>query len=145
MRLTLFILRVDPASTFACDEIFRCSCYSLCDLGRGPRELPPPVCAFVLAPLNSVFDVARLRNGIAERHPPRIVYFLLFSLGLVGALIAGFGMATSKTASWLHMATYAVTLGLVLFIITDIEFPRLGWIQVGSFDHFLQDVHDQMR
>ena len=105
----------------------------------------PPFCAFILTPLNSMFEAARLRNGIAERHPPHIVYFLLFGLGLIGALIAGFSMATSKKASWLHMASYAVTLGLVLFIVTDIEFPRLGFIQVSTFDHFLRDIYDEMR
>lgn len=104
-----------------------------------------PACVLLLPSLNLVFDVARLRNGANERHPPQVIYVMLFGLGLGSSLLAGFGMAATRTRSWVHMITFAAALALALFIVTDIEFPRLGLIRVDYFDHFLRSLHEQMR
>ena len=60
-----------------------------------------PVCVQVLPALGSTFEIARARTGAAERHPPQIVYVLLFGLGLGGSLLAGFGMAAAAKRSWI--------------------------------------------
>jgi hypothetical protein len=70
---------------------------------------------------------------------------MLFGLGLGGSLLAGFGMATTKARSWIHMVIFAGALTLTLYVITDMEFPRLGLIRIENFDYFLVQVHDQMR
>lgn len=102
-------------------------------------------CLLVLQSLGAVFDVARLRSGAIERHPPQIIFIMLFGLGLGGSLLAGFGMAASKTASPVHMMTFAAALAFALFVVTDIEFPRLGLVRVDAFDKFLTAVVDQMK
>jgi hypothetical protein len=43
------------------------------------------------------------------------------------------------------MAIFAVTLTVTLYAVTDMEYPRLGWIRIEDFDHFLVDAHEQMR
>jgi hypothetical protein len=70
---------------------------------------------------------------------------MLFGLGLGGSLLAGFGMAAAKARSWIHMVIFAATLAVTLYVVTDMEFPRLGLIRIEDFDHFLTDVHEQMR
>ena len=103
-----------------------------------------PVCILILPALNNMFDAARLRDGANERHPPHVVYVMLFGLGLGASLLAGFGMAATRSRSWVHMVIFAGALAIALFVVTDIEFPRLGFVRVGSFDHFLKAVYDQM-
>lgn len=103
-----------------------------------------PACPQTLPALTNAFEVARLRLGAAEKHPPQVVYAMLFSLGLGGALLAGFGMATAPARSWVHMVIFASTLSITLYVVTDMEFPRLGLIRVDGFDHFLVEVYDQM-
>jgi hypothetical protein len=110
-----------------------------------PQASFRPACSLALPALSSAFEVARLRAGAAEKHPPQIVYIMLFGLGLGGSLLAGFGMAGAKARSWIHMGIFAAALTFTLYVVTDMEFPRLGLIQVESFDHFLVDVHEQMR
>jgi hypothetical protein len=66
-----------------------------------------PACALSVPTLNSLFEAARLRAGAAEKHPPQIIYFLLFGLGC--SLLAGFGMAASAGHSWIHMVLFAGT------------------------------------
>jgi len=119
----------------------------LCDaaVAACPQPNYRPACALSLPALNSLFEVARLRAGAAEKHPPQIIYFMLFGLGLGCSLLAGFGMAASAGHSWIHMLLFAGTLTVALYTVTDMEYPRLGLIRIESFDHFLADAYDQMR
>ena len=95
--------------------------------------------------LANLFEVARLRLGAAEKHLPQVIYVILFGLGLGGSLLAGFGMAAAKSRSWIHMLIFATTLTVILYTLTDMEYPRLGLIRIDNFDHFLVDAHQQMQ
>jgi hypothetical protein len=110
-----------------------------------PNSNYRPACSLVLISLGSAFELARLRAGAAEKHPPQIIYIMLFALGLGGSLLAGFGMAAAAARSWIHMLIFAATLAITLYVVTDMEFPRLGLIRVDDFDRFLVEAYDEMR
>jgi hypothetical protein len=110
-----------------------------------PKSAYQPACSLAMPALNSVFEVARLRAGASEKHPPQIIYVMLFGLGLGCSLLAGFGMAASRARSWIHMVLFAGTMTVALYIVTDMEYPRLGLIRIEAFDHFLADAYDQMQ
>ena len=76
--------------------------------------------------LNAMFDITTTRTLAARTHPPMVIYWLLFLLGLGCALLAGHAMAGLKTWSWLHAAAFAAFVSVVTFVITDIEYPRRG-------------------
>ena len=63
---------------------------------------------------------------------------------LAGALLAGYGMAGGKTRNWLHMIIFAAVMGLAVYVIIDMEYPRLGLIQVGAFDQALVELRASM-
>ncbi|MGX5800709.1 bestrophin-like domain [Bradyrhizobium sp. Arg314] len=69
-------------------------------LAACPQANFRPACPQTLSTLTTAFEVARLRLGAAEKHPPQIVYAMLFGLGLGGSLLAGFSMATAPARSW---------------------------------------------
>ena len=113
-------------------------------LAACPQSGFRPSCSLAIPALANVFEVARLRLAAAERHPPQIVYVMLFGLGLGSSLLAGFSMAAAPARSWIHMVVFAGALAVTLYVITDIEFPRLGLVRIEDHDHFLIDVFEQM-
>ena len=110
-----------------------------------PKSAYQPACASALPALNGVFEVALLRAGASEKHPPQIIYVMLFGLGVGCSLLAGFGMAASPARSWVHMVLFAGTMTVALYIVTDMEYPRLGLIRIEVFDHFLADAYAHMQ
>lgn len=107
---------------------------------RGPPSAP----ILLLSALNTMIDVTTTRTMATEIHPPFAIFAMLGALALVSALFVGYGMASSETRSWLHVIGLALTLAVTIFVILEIEFPRMGFIRVDAFDHALADLRARM-
>jgi len=57
----------------------------------------------LLPAINNMIDISTTRTMALQSHPPRIIYVLLFGLGLVCSLLAGYRMASGQHRSWLHI------------------------------------------
>jgi len=102
--------------------------------------------AMLLVPaINDMIDITTTRGMAMDQHPPAIVYVMLGVLMLVGALLVGYGMAERKVTSWTHIVGYAALFSFTLFVIIDIEFPRLGLIRVDAADQVLVELRASMR
>jgi hypothetical protein len=99
----------------------------------------------LLPALNQMIDITTTRTMAAQTHPPLILFALLFVLALLGALLAGHAMSSGRTRSWIHTATFALPLAGAVYVILDMEFPRLGFIRVDAFDRVLVDLRKSMR
>jgi hypothetical protein len=91
-----------------------------------------------------MIDGATTRTMATQLHPPKVVFLMLFGLTLVASLLAGYGMTGSKTRSRFHMLGFALVIAIAVFVILDIEYPRLGWIRVDAFDQALVDFRESM-
>jgi hypothetical protein len=109
------------------------------------RAPTPAVAAQILAPLNAVFDIVSTRTAATRIHPPAIVWVMLAGLTLACSLLAGYEMGVGVGRNWLHALMFAAIFSLTLYVIIDMEFPRIGFIRVSAMDHVLQDVRDSMR
>ena len=69
---------------------------------------------------------------------------MLVVLTLTAALLAGYGMAGAKARHWLQSRLRAV-MALAVYIIIDIEYPRLGLVRVDAFDQALMDLRSGMK
>jgi hypothetical protein len=99
----------------------------------------------LLPALNQMIDITTTRTMAAQMHPPKIIFTMLFSLSLAGALMAGCGMAGSKTRSWIHVLVFAAIVAVTVFVILDLEYPRMGLIRVDDFDQALVDLRQSMK
>lgn len=107
-------------------------------------ESPPSIAMLLLPALNGMFDIRTTRMMANENHPPLVVFILLGGLSLIGAFLVGYGMSGSKDRAWLHPLVFAVVLSLSLYVIVDLEFPRLGLIRVDAADHVLIELRRSM-
>jgi hypothetical protein len=108
-------------------------------------DAPPSATMLLLPALNEMIDITTVRTVAALTHAPAIIFAILAALALASSLLAGHGMAGSGSRRWLHMLVFAATMSMTLYVILDLEFPRLGLIRLDAFDHVLVEVRESMK
>jgi hypothetical protein len=111
---------------------------------RGADASDKTVAAMLLPALNQMFDIATTRVAVTRIHPPVVVYVMIAMLAIVSSVFVGFGSAGSGARSTVHSLAFAVVLAIVLYVIVDLEFPRLGLIRVDSMDRLLVELRESM-
>lgn len=111
---------------------------------EGSRVGPPPAMGLVLSSLNDMINITTTRAAAIEIHPPLAIFIALAILVTAGAVLAGYGTASSKRRSMLHTVLFAFVMGMAVYTILDLEFPRMGLIRVETIDHFLVDLRNTM-
>ena len=104
------------------------------------QESPNPLKAQLIPPLNEMFDLATTRTMATRMHPPAIIFVMLGILALTSSLLAGYAMAGGKTRSWIHVVGFALIMATTVYVILDLEFPRLGIIRIDPFDQVLVEL-----
>jgi hypothetical protein len=111
----------------------------------GVQSAPSPATAPLLPALNEMIDITTTRLVATQSHPPAVIFAMLVVLVLAGALLAGYGMAQGRTRNWLHMVGFALTMSLTVYVILDLEYPRLGLIRIDKADQLLVDVRQSLK
>jgi hypothetical protein len=99
----------------------------------------------LLPALNEMIDITTTRETATRTHPPEIVFLLLAGLSLVGALLVGYATSPSTDRTWFHTVVFAGILSVTVYVIVDLEFPRLGFIRVDAADQVLIDLRKSMQ
>ena len=99
----------------------------------------------LLPALNGMIDITTTRTMALQTHPPSIIYTLLFILGLICSLLAGYRMAGGQYRSWLHILSFAAITVIIVYVIIDVEYPRAGLIRLQAYDQTLVDVREGMK
>jgi hypothetical protein len=110
----------------------------------GQKESGQAIVVGLLPPLNQMFDIVTTRSMAVQIHPPDIVFDMLALLAFASSFLAGYGMSGSKTRDWIHSIGFATILSITVYVILDMEYPRLGLIRVDSFDQVLVALRQSM-
>ncbi len=111
---------------------------------RQPKAQPQAE-ILVIPALNDMFDITTTRIAATQLHPPGIIYAMLIALSLVAGLLAGYQSAGEKGYAWIHKIAFATIVALTVYVILDIEYPRLGFVRIDAIDHLLVDVRAGMK
>jgi len=111
---------------------------------RLPKARPEAELLMIPA-LNDMFDITTTRVAATQLHPPGIIYGMLVALSLVAGLLAGYQSAGEKGYAWIHKIAFATIVALTVYVILDIEYPRLGFVRIDAIDHLLVDVRAGMK
>jgi hypothetical protein len=106
---------------------------------------PPMAELLVMPAFNEVFNFVTTRTSATLMHPPVIVYAMLMGLALASAFLAGYQTAGEKAYDWVHQLAFAVTVAFTVYVILDIEYPRLGFVRLDAFDQVLVNVRQGMK
>ena len=120
-------------------EIWSAAVTASRDSGSQPSQM------LLLPALNQMIDITTTRTEALRMHPPPVIFAMLSVLSLAASLLAGYGMAGGKSRSWLHMIGFAAVVATTVYVITDIEHPRLGLIRVNGADRVLLQLRESMQ
>jgi hypothetical protein len=113
------------------------------DSSRRP-DAHPDAGKLLLPALNAMIDITTTRTMALQIHPPRIIHALLFCLGLLCSLLAGYRMSASKHRSWLHILAFVFITVAIVYVVLDVEYPRAGLIRLEMADQLLVNVRQAM-
>ena len=110
------------------------------------QKSPTPQATMLLLPaLNAMFDITTTRTEAANIHSPLIIWLMLGALTFACALFAGYDMAGRKRLNLLHSVAFALVLAVTVYVIIDLEYPRIGLIQMSNSDRVLVDLRKRMK
>jgi len=98
----------------------------------------------VLPALNEMIDITTARTVAAQTHQPPVIHGMLTLLALACSVLAGYIMSGGRR-NWLHMVGFALLMTLAVFLVVDLEYPRVGLIRIDAVDQVLADVRAGMK
>jgi hypothetical protein len=103
-------------------------------------------CHLLLPALNDMIDITTTRLFATRMHQSPLVFAMLTAVALVSALLAGYGMGgTRGRGVRLHMLAYAAVMAMTVYVILDLEFPRLGLIRIDTADQVMVELRQGMK
>jgi len=98
----------------------------------------------LLPAINQMIDVTSIRTMAARTHNPMIFYLLIAVLLLIGSLLAGYAMSRSDERNWLHIFGFALVTTAVIYVIIDVDYPRIGLFRIDAADQVLYETRAAM-
>jgi hypothetical protein len=99
----------------------------------------------LLSSLNETFDTATKRFAAQRWHAPMVIFVLLVAMSLGCAFLAGYSLAGAQRRHWIAILSFSFLMALTVYVILDLEFPRMGLIRVDDFDALLVETRAAMR
>ncbi len=105
----------------------------------------PGVTQLVISSLNDMFSLSTNRAAALRTHAPATIFGLLAVVSFVCSFMAGFDASCRKTRSLVHSVAFAAVLAIAFYVILDLEYPRVGLIQLTADDQALIEVRKNMK
>jgi len=75
---------------------------------------------------------------------PVLIRTLLVLSPLLCAFLAGVESAPLARRVWVPSILFALMLSLTVYVVLDLDYPRVGLIRVDSFDEALRELRSNM-
>jgi hypothetical protein len=102
------------------------------------------VAARLLDSISTMIDAADSQHQAQYMHPPTGIVGFLFILTLIAALLAGYVMGIETRRDWFLAVLYAVLMSMSFAIILDLDYPRIGMINLDQAEGILILVRQGM-
>jgi hypothetical protein len=108
------------------------------------RDPSNDVSRVLIPAVNEMIDITTVRTVYLTVGIPPVILILLLVVALCSALTAGYAMAKRGRRSVLHVLLYAASVAMTIYVVLDLEQPRLGLIRLTETDRILGAVRDSI-
>lgn len=98
----------------------------------------------VIPALNDMSDRSVDGGFAATTHSPVMLQVFTFIVALIGAVLVGVRAYAKQSRPWLHLFVFATVISFTYFMILDLEYPRVGFVRLGSVDEAFLDIRQSM-
>ena len=98
----------------------------------------------LLPALNDMFGNVERERMARRMHPPALVWTMLMITALASALFAGYGLAGGPPRNWMYTIGIAASVSIAVYVIIELEYPRLGLSRVNAIDQALVELRATM-
>lgn len=105
------------------------------------RDAPQSATMLVVPALNDMIDITTTRAIASRTHTPLVILGCLGLLAIFSALLTGFTLAGKRTlSSTLHMVGFALVVTMTIYVVLDLDYPRVGLIKLDYVDQAFVDL-----
>jgi hypothetical protein len=97
-----------------------------------------------LPALNSMIDLTTSGTMMAKNHLPWVIRALLVLAPLLCAFMAGIESAPRAQRVWMPAILFALMLSLTIYVVLDLDYPRVGLIRINPVDEALIELRAGM-
>ena len=94
--------------------------------------------------INKMFEIANERIMLTRVHPPSPIFILLIGLAAISSFLAGYNMARNQTYNVIYILCFTAITAFIIYVIINLEFPRIGLIRLDAFDHLLVETRNNL-
>ncbi|HYR84190.1 MAG TPA: DUF4239 domain-containing protein [Terriglobia bacterium] len=105
----------------------------------------PAVLTLVLQPINEMIDITDTRTAALQAHLPFVIFLMLAVTVLASSMLAGYNMGGSGKRSWMHVISYALLVCSAVYLVLELEYPRLGLVRIDGADQILAQTLEGMK
>jgi hypothetical protein len=87
-----------------------------------------------LPSVNEMFDAVEHERVARRAHPPGVIFLMLGVMSLAASIFGGYALSSSPTRNWMYLLGVAATISVAVYVILELEYPRLGFVQVSARD-----------
>jgi hypothetical protein len=108
------------------------------------QESPTPATNMLMLPaLNDMIDITTTRTESAKTHMPTVIFCLLCAVALLSAVLVGYG-TSDRPRRLVYVLVFIISVTVTIYVILDLEFPRVGWIRLSDADQVLVELRKSM-
>jgi hypothetical protein len=78
-------------------------------------------------------------------HPPKVIWISLFTLAIIGALVAGYNMGVEQKRDWVLTMVFIFLMAGAIFVILNLEYPRIGSISLIEFEQEIVELRNAIK
>jgi len=94
----------------------------------------------VINALNDMIDVKNERLAAVRKHPPAIIFMMLFVLSAVAAGLAGYNLSAKPKLPRVQILIFALVLAGTMYVVNDLGHTRLGLFTIEATDILLEET-----